>query len=78
MATNTNQHTSIAAVWSTMSTADRFAMLGHDRPELNPDEERTLATRVAELRKSQLTPAGTVAKGTQAGRGPRRTSRGGR
>lgn len=57
MASATNpQYNSIASVWSNLTSADRFAMLGHDRLELTSDEEATLARTVAELRKTQLDP----------------------
>lgn len=49
-------HNSIAAVWSNLTSADRFAMLGHDRPGLTNDEEAQLARVVAELRRSQMNP----------------------
>lgn len=48
----------ISDVWTSLTSADRYAMLGHDRDELDPAEEAKLAKVVANLRKKQLNQAG--------------------
>lgn len=38
-------------VWSSLSSADRFALLGHDRDELDANDRARLATMIAKARK---------------------------
>ena len=39
-------------VWASLPSADRIALLGHDRPELMPDEKVTLAAVAQKLSRS--------------------------